>query len=88
MGRTPEAGHPGGHSAIGARGVPVPTLVFHGREDDVVHWSAAVDIAEAIPRAELQVHPGMGHLVPWELWPVLVAAIARTARHGEALAAR
>jgi pimeloyl-ACP methyl ester carboxylesterase len=65
------------------RGVTVPTLVFHGREDDVVHWCAAVDIAEAMPRAELQVHPDMGHLVPWELWPDLVAAIVRTARHGE-----
>lgn len=69
------------------RGVTVPTLVFHGRDDDVLHWCAAVDIAGAIPGAELQVHAGMGHLIPWELWPDLIAAIARTARHGEALAA-
>lgn len=69
------------------RGVRVPALVFHGREDDVVRWHAAVDIAEAMPEAELQVHAGMGHLIPDGLWPVLVDGIARTARHGEALAA-
>ncbi|OZM76477.1 alpha/beta fold hydrolase [Pseudonocardia sp. MH-G8] len=68
------------------RAVTVPTLVLHGRDDDVLHWCAAVDTAEAIPGAELQIHPDMGHLVPWELWPDLVAAIARTARRGEELA--
>ena len=65
------------------RGVTVPALVLHGRDDDVLHWSAAVDIAQAMPRAELQVHPGMGHLIPRELWPELVAGIVRAARAGE-----
>ena len=60
--------------------VTVPTLVFHGRRDPVLHWSAAVAIAEAMPDAELQVHAGMGHLIPWELWPDLVAGIVRAAR--------
>jgi pimeloyl-ACP methyl ester carboxylesterase len=62
------------------RAVTVPAFVFHGREDPVLHWCSAVDIAEAMPSAELQVHPGMGHLIPFELWPDLVAGIARTAR--------
>lgn len=62
------------------RGLAVPTFVFHGREDPVLHWSAAVALAEALPHAELQVHAGMGHLIPWELWPELVAGIVRTAR--------
>lgn len=65
------------------RSVTAPALVFHGREDDVLHWSSAVDLAAALPDAELQVHPGMGHLIPPGLWPVLVDGIARTARHGE-----
>ncbi|MFC7619473.1 alpha/beta fold hydrolase [Microlunatus sp. GCM10028923] len=65
------------------RGVTVPTLVLHGRDDDVVHWSAAVDLAEAIEGSELQVHPGMGHLIPWELWPDIVAAIVRTTQRAE-----
>lgn len=65
------------------REVTVPTFVFHGRDDDVLHWVAAVDIADAIPGSELQVHADMGHLIPWELWPELVAAIGRTVRRGE-----
>jgi pimeloyl-ACP methyl ester carboxylesterase len=69
------------------RGVTVPTLVLHGRDDDVLHWCAAVDTAVAIPGSELQIHPDMGHLVPWELWPDVVAAVARTVRRGEELAA-
>lgn len=69
------------------RGVTVPTFVFHGRDDEVLHWCSAVDIAEAIAGSELQVHPDVGHIVPWELWPELVGAIARTAQRGEELAA-
>ncbi|ANY09299.1 alpha/beta fold hydrolase [Pseudonocardia sp. HH130630-07] len=70
------------------REVTVPTLVVHGRDDDVLHWCAAVDIAEAIAGSELQIHPDTGHLLPWELWPVLVAGVARTVRRGEERAAR
>lgn len=66
------------------RRVTAPTLVFHGRDDDVLHWAAAVDIAEAIPGAELQVHPDMGHLIPHELWPELAAALLRTAARADA----
>lgn len=65
------------------RAVAVPTLVFHGRDDDVLHWASAVDIAEAIPHAELQVHPDMGHLIAHELWPDLAAALLRTATRGD-----
>lgn len=65
------------------KSVNIPTLVFHGRDDDVLHWASAVDIAEAIPGAELQVHPDMGHLIPHELWPELAAALLRTAARAE-----
>lgn len=68
------------------RGLEVPAFVFHGRDDDVLHWSSAVDIADALPLAELQVHPHMGHLIPPGLWPELVDGIVRTARYGETLA--
>lgn len=67
------------------RAVEVPTLVFHGRADPVLHWCAAVDLAEAMPAAELQIHPDVGHLIPGELWPDLVAGVVRTARRGEEL---
>lgn len=65
------------------RSVAVPTLVFHGRDDDVLHWHSAVDIAEAIAGSELQVQPDMGHLIPHELWPDLAQALLRTARRAE-----
>jgi pimeloyl-ACP methyl ester carboxylesterase len=65
------------------RAVTVPTLVFHGRDDDVLHWASAVDIADAIPDAELQVHPDMGHLIAHELWPDLAAALLRTAARAD-----
>jgi len=68
------------------RSVAVPTLVFHGRDDDVVRWLAAVDTAEAMPDAELQVHAGMGHMIAEQLWPELVASIVRAVRRGEAIA--
>ncbi len=62
------------------RSVTVPTLVFHGRDDDVLHWSSAVDIATAIEGSELQIQPDMRHLIPHELWPDLADALLRTAR--------
>lgn len=65
------------------RAVTVPTLVFHGRDDDVLHWHSAVDIAEAIKGSELQVQPDMGHLIPHELWPDLAGALLRTAQRAE-----
>ncbi len=61
------------------RSVDVPTAVIHGREDHVLHWCAAVDIAEAMPRAELHVYPGMGHFFPPALIPEFVAVLRRTA---------
>ncbi|MFT4283944.1 MAG: alpha/beta hydrolase, partial [Protaetiibacter sp.] len=62
------------------RGVRAPTLVLHGEDDRTLHWSAAVDLAQAIPDAELVLVPGLAHDLPRELWPSLVARIARTAR--------
>ncbi|WEG08681.1 alpha/beta hydrolase [Microbacterium horticulturae] len=65
------------------RGLSLPTLVLHGREDDVLHWHAAVDMAEAIAGSELQVQPDMGHLIPHELWPELARALVRTVRRAD-----
>jgi len=62
------------------RGVRVPTLVLRGDDDRNLHWCAAVDIADAIPDAELVIVPGLTHALPRELWPTFVSAITRTAR--------
>lgn len=65
------------------RSVTVPTFVLHGREDPVLHWNAAVDIAASIAGAELQVLAEVGHLLPHELWPELATALLRTARRAD-----
>lgn len=69
------------------RRVTVPTAVIHGREDHVLHWCAAVDIAEAMPNAELHIYPGLGHFFPPALIPAFVETLSRTAQHAERTAA-
>jgi pimeloyl-ACP methyl ester carboxylesterase len=57
--------------------------VIHGRDDHVLHWCAAVDIAEAMPHAELHIYPGLGHFFPPALLPEFVEILVRTAQHAE-----
>lgn len=66
------------------RSVTVPTAVLHGRDDHMLHWQAAVDIAEAMPHAELHVYPGMGHFFPPALIPSYVEVLTCTARLAQA----
>jgi pimeloyl-ACP methyl ester carboxylesterase len=56
--------------------VAAPTLVIHGAADPLVPLAGGHDTAEAIPGAELLVIEGMGHDLPPEAWPRIVAAIA------------
>ncbi|MEV0381062.1 alpha/beta hydrolase [Nonomuraea sp. NPDC050643] len=62
------------------RGVTLPTVIMHGRDDSSLHWGAAVAMATAIEGSELHVYSGMGHELPQELWPDVVTAVARNAR--------
>jgi pimeloyl-ACP methyl ester carboxylesterase len=59
------------------RDVRVPTLVIHGREDQLAHVSGGEATAEAIPGAELVIYDGMGHDLPRALWPDLIDRIRR-----------
>ena len=61
------------------RGLRVPTLVFHGRDDPLVPFRAGRATADAIPGARLVAIPGMGHDLPRPVWPQLVDAVAETA---------
>ncbi len=56
--------------------VRAPTLVLHGAEDPLIPVGAGEATARAIPGAELEVIPGMGHDLPRPLWPRLVERIA------------
>ena len=66
------------------RGVRVPTLVFHGRDDPLVPFRAGRATADAIPDARLVAIPGMGHDLPRHVWPQLVDAVAETAARASA----
>jgi len=63
--------------------VTVPTVVIHGRGDQSLHWSAALETARVMPHAEVHIYTEMGHDVPVQLWPEFVTAIARTAERAE-----
>ncbi|MWV48948.1 alpha/beta fold hydrolase [Rathayibacter sp. VKM Ac-2803] len=64
--------------------VTVPTVVIHGRGDQSLHWSAALETARVMPHAELHLYEEMGHDIPVELWPEFAMALERTARKADA----
>jgi pimeloyl-ACP methyl ester carboxylesterase len=66
------------------RGLRVPTLVFHGRDDPLVPFRGGRATADAIPGARLVAIPGMGHDLPRQVWPQLVDAVAETAARASA----
>lgn len=63
--------------------VTVPTVVIHGRQDQSVHWNAAIETARLMPHAEVHIYNEMGHDVPEQLWPEFVLALARTAARAD-----
>jgi pimeloyl-ACP methyl ester carboxylesterase len=63
--------------------VTVPTVVIHGRGDQSLHWSAALETARVMPHAEVHIYEEMGHDIPVELWPEFALALARTAARAE-----
>jgi pimeloyl-ACP methyl ester carboxylesterase len=63
--------------------VMVPTVIIHGRQDQSVHWRAALEMARLMPHSEVHIYEEMGHDVPEQLWPQFVIALARTAGRAE-----
>jgi pimeloyl-ACP methyl ester carboxylesterase len=66
------------------RKVHIPALVVHGARDPLVHVSGGRATARAIPGADLDVVPGMGHDLPRPVWPRVIAGITRTAARTQA----
>lgn len=62
------------------RGLDVPTLVIHGRDDTLLTPSGGERTAELIPGSVLMMVADMGHDLPRPLWPMFVDAIASHAR--------
>lgn len=53
----------------------VPTLVIHGRDDELITPSGGFRTAELIPGANLLFMADMGHDLPEPLWPLVTDAI-------------
>ncbi|OXM60166.1 alpha/beta fold hydrolase [Amycolatopsis vastitatis] len=66
------------------RKVRVPALVVHGARDPLVHVSGGRATARAIPGADLDVVPGMGHDLPRAVWPRVIRGITRITARAEA----
>jgi pimeloyl-ACP methyl ester carboxylesterase len=63
----------------------IPTLVIHGEDDPLVALSGGQATAAAVKGSRLMTIPGMGHDLPPEVWPEVVAAIASNAEVGQKL---
>jgi len=59
--------------------IKVPTVVIHGGDDPLVPVEGGKETAASIPGSELIIIEGMGHSLPPETWPQIVAAIAKNA---------
>ena len=61
------------------RRVRVPALVVHGAQDPLVNVSGGRATARAIPGADLDIVPGMGHDLPRPVWPRVITGMVRIA---------
>lgn len=66
--------------------VTAPVLVMHGDADPLVRVEGGHDTAAAIPGAELEIIPGMGHDIPPELYDRFVDGICRNIARAKQLA--
>lgn len=64
-----------GRRAAALSALDVPTLVIHGRDDQLITPSGGFRTAELIPGAHLLFLADMGHDNPEPLWPVIVDAV-------------
>ena len=63
--------------------VNIPTLVIHGKSDELVNVYGGKATANAIPNAKLKIIEGMGHDFPLQLVPELALEIASHIRQSE-----
>ena len=50
-------------ATAGLGNISVPTLIFHGKADNIVPWTHSSYMAAMIPEAELHLLPDVGHMV-------------------------
>jgi pimeloyl-ACP methyl ester carboxylesterase len=70
-----------GRRTAGLQQLDVPTLVIHGRDDELISPDGGFRTAELIPGAHLLFVADMGHDMPEPLWPMLVDAVHSHVHH-------
>lgn len=70
-----------GHRAEGLKALTTPTLVIHGRDDELILPKGGERTAELIPGANLLMLSDMGHDLPQPLWPLIFDAIISHTTH-------
>ena len=63
--------------------IKISTLVIHGDDDPLIPVEAGKDAARVIPGARLLIIDGMGHDMPKEVWPEIVAAVSRHSKQAD-----
>lgn len=76
-----------GNRASRLKDVRVPTLVIHGKDDNLVRVDGGIDTVKSIPGAHLELIEGMGHDLPDGLCPKFLELIVGHARGQFATAA-
>jgi len=66
--------------------VTAPTVVIHGMDDPLVTPSGGEATAQAVPGAELVNVEGMGHDLPVQVWPQIIAVIVDNTRKADVTA--
>ena len=59
------------------KGIEIPILIIHGREDRVVPWQAGAWMNRLLPDSRIIIHEGVGHDVPGQQ-PVVVSCQIQT----------
>jgi pimeloyl-ACP methyl ester carboxylesterase len=70
-----------GRRTVMLQQLDTPTLIIHGRDDELITPSGGTRTAELIPGANLLLMADMGHDMPEPLWPVITDAILSHTRH-------
>ncbi len=71
--------------AKGLKTLTMPSLVIHGDADPLVNVAGGYDTAKAIPKARLEIIPGMGHDFPPQLHETIAQLICGHARACESV---
>jgi pimeloyl-ACP methyl ester carboxylesterase len=69
-----------GNRKPGLQKLDVPALVIHGQDDPLVPVEGGLDTHDALRGSKLMLIDGMGHDLPRQVWPQIVAGVAELTR--------